>query len=398
MAPHKETNPAAIDELDRQILHALQVAPRVPFARMATVLGVSEQTAARRYQRMRTNGLVRVLGRTDYNRLPGTTSWTLRIGCRPGTAHATAEALARRPDTSWVGIGAGGAELSCQLIVTEPLAGRESLLHHLPRASNVLTFTAHQMLHRFAGRGEADWIGVERPLSEDQRNQLRAATLTTASSGRAPADASADASATTIPVTASGDDTSADASPGRSAAGAAGRTPASGSSARTSPVASSGGAEITPGDRPLLAALARDGRASYAALAAATGWNQRQVAQRMSTLLASGALYLDVDAAITSIGFRALATLWFTVAPAHLASVGARLADHPELAFAGAVTGSANLMASAVCRDAEALYRYITTKVAAIDEVRTLETVPLMTRVKQQHFLLQNGILRDPII
>jgi DNA-binding Lrp family transcriptional regulator len=332
------TNSRTIDDLDRQILHALQVAPRAPFARMAAVLGISEQTAARRYQRMRTHGLVRVLGRADPDRLPGTTSWTLRIGCRPGTALATADALARRADTSWVSIGAGGAELTCQVAIAEPSTGRESLLHHLPRASNVLTFSAHQMLHRFAGHGEVDWVAVGRPLSGEQREQLR------------------------------------DPAP----------DPAS-------------GAGITPADRPLLSALAHDGRASYASLATATGWNQRQVAQRMAGLTASGALYFDVDAAVSTIGFRAVANLWFTVAPAHLASVGARLADHAELAFAAAVTGSANLMASAVCRDAEALYRYVTTKVAAIEEVRTLEIVPLMTRVKQAYFLVENGLLREPV-
>jgi DNA-binding Lrp family transcriptional regulator len=336
------TNSVTLDDLDRQILQSLQLAPRAPFARMAAVLGVSEQTVARRYQRMRTHGLVRVLGRPDPVRGPGTSSWTLRIGCRPGTAYATADALARRTDTAWVSIAAGGAELMCQVAVAESGTGRESLLHHLPRAANVLTFTAHQMLHRFVGRGEADWVAVGSQLSPGQRDQLRA-------EGRPlrPAQPRPDG-------------------------------------------------EVTPADRPLLAALAHDGRASYAALAAATGWTQRQAAQRLATLTASGAIHLDVDAAIDAIGFRTVASLWFTVAPTHLESVGARLADHAELAFAGAVTGSANLMASAVCRDAQALYRYVTTKVAAIPEVRTLEIVPLLTRVKQAHFLVENGLLRDP--
>jgi DNA-binding Lrp family transcriptional regulator len=91
-----------------------------------------------------------------------------------------------------------------------------------------------------------------------------------------------------------------------------------------------------------------------------------------------------------------VASLWFTVAPADLEAVGSRLADHAELAFAAAVTGSANIMASAVCRDAQALYRYVTTKVAAIPQVRTLEIVPVLTRVKQAHFLVENGLLREP--
>jgi DNA-binding Lrp family transcriptional regulator len=302
---------------------------------MAGVLGVSEQTVARRYQRMRTHGVVRVLGRPDPARLPGTSSWTMRIGCRPGTAPVLAEALARRSDTSWVSIMAGGAELACQVTV---VSGGASLLDHLPRASSVLTFGAHQMLHRFAGRGESDWVAEGRQLSAAQRAEL---------SGPPDSVRPADA-------------------------------------------------QVTTGDRALLAALAADGRASYAALAAATGWSQRQVAQRLSALIGAGAVFLDVDTAVGTLGFRALATLWFTVSPADLASVGARLADHPELAFASAVTGAANLMASAVCRDAEALYRYVTTRVAEIPEVRTLEIVPLVTRIKQAHFRLEHGRLRDP--
>jgi len=37
-----------MDRLDRQILQALQLEGRAPFSRLAAVLGVSEQTIARR--------------------------------------------------------------------------------------------------------------------------------------------------------------------------------------------------------------------------------------------------------------------------------------------------------------------------------------------------------------
>ncbi|MET0496604.1 MAG: AsnC family transcriptional regulator [Actinoplanes sp.] len=342
---------AVIDRLDRQILHGLQLVPRVAFARLAAVLEVSEQTVARRYQRMRTRGLVRVFGLADPNRIPGTTSWTLRITCRPGTAAATAEALARRTDTGWVTIDAGGAELTCAARITEDRHGvREGLLHHLPRATNVLSLTAHQILHRFVGRGEADWILADDQLAADQRAQL----LQGAEPGlwaRNP-----------------------DTAPGP------------------------GGARVEAEDRPLLDALAHDGRASYAMLAEATGWTQRKVALRLGALLESGAVYIDIDAAVTLIGFRAVANLWFTVAPADLKAVGARLADHRQLAFAAAVTGTTNIMATALCEDAAALYGYLTTEVAAIPEVRTCETVPLLTRVKQAMSLVDGGVLRGPVI
>ncbi|WP_433004726.1 Lrp/AsnC family transcriptional regulator [Kribbella sp. CA-294648] len=48
-------------------------------------------------------------------------------------------------------------------------------------------------------------------------------------------------------------------------------------------------------DEHLLAVLGRDGRASLAELADATGWSAATVARRLSELQASGAIYFDVD-------------------------------------------------------------------------------------------------------
>ena len=279
---------------------------------------------------------MRVAGRPEPTRQPGASYWTLRIGCRPGAAGTLADALARRGDTAWISIGAGGAEITCQAEVSN---GRDGLLHHLPRASSVLTFSAHQVLHRFPGRGELDWIAPE-------------ATSWTRDSG----------------------------------ARWWGRP-----TARPDP-----GAQLGPADLPLLDALGREGRASWAALAAATGWTQRQAAQRVTALEASGAIYFHLDVADAAVGMHTVANLWFTVAPAHLAEVGARLAGHRELPFVAAVTGATNIMASARTPDPAALYRYITTKVADIPGVQTVEAVPQLTRIKQSHSLMVDGLVREP--
>jgi len=137
--------------------------------------------------------------------------------------------------------------------------------------------------------------------------------------------------------------------------------------------------------------------AEMSALATATGWTQRRVTARLAALAGSGALRFDIDMAVTALGFQAIAGLWFTVAPADLAAVGARLADHQQLPWAAAITGSANITATALCTDAAALYRYLTTEVAAIAEVRTCEVVPRLSRVKQAMCLVDGGILRGPV-
>jgi DNA-binding Lrp family transcriptional regulator len=355
-----------IDRLDRNILQGLNLDPRVGYAKLADVLGVSEQTVARRYHRMRSEGLVRVVGLTTAERA-GVADWTVRLGCRPGTASAMAKALARRDDVAWLGIAAGGTEVV--LLVRSRLGGLRrdgaaaadgkldgpdnDLLERLPQASNVLSMSAHQTLHRFRGRGERDWIALDHPLTEEQREQLF--------TGSYPAR-----------------DSDAEADPESDSA------------------AQEAAHSIGPADRPLLDALARDGRAGYAELAAATGWSHRQVARRTTALVESGALYFDVDIATFLVGFQSAANLWLTVEPARLHTVGTQLADHTEVPFVSAITGQQNLLSSVVTTDARALYRYLTTKIAAVEGVRQMEISPMPTRIKQAGSLIDDHRLTDP--
>jgi DNA-binding Lrp family transcriptional regulator len=333
-----------IDALDRKILHAMHLDPRIGYARLGAVLGVSEQTAARRYLRMRFDGLVRVVALTTP--APGTVDWTVRLSCRPGSAAGIGAALARRPDVNWINVTAGGAELS--LVVRGraefPPDGpanddRADLLRRLPEAGNVLSMSAHQTLHRFPGRGELDWVGLDSPLAEEQREQVLA--------GRPPRDGGP-------PV------------------------------------------EVTAADRPLLDALVQDGRAGYAALAQRIGWPQRQVARRIGELTGSGALYFDIDIAMPRVGFRSQADLWLTVEPARLHAVGETVADHAEVPYAAAVTGRQNIRVSLLCRDAGALYRYLTTSLASVEGVQQMEIAPILHQVKQAGSLVSRGRLTPP--
>jgi DNA-binding Lrp family transcriptional regulator len=130
-----------------------------------------------------------------------------------------------------------------------------------------------------------------------------------------------------------------------------------------------GPVRLDDGDRKLLAALAADARAGFEQLAAATGWSPTTVRRRMRELCESGVLYLDldVDGSLFSLGTRTM--LWLSVPPAHLEETGKALAAHPEIAFAAATTGPTNLYASVVCADQRELYRYLTTRVAALPAV-----------------------------
>ncbi len=153
-----------LDEVDRGLVHSLKVDGRVPFSAVAEVLGISEHTVARRYRRLRANGVLRVVGTVDGLRL-GYRSWIIRIRCTPDVAPQIAVALARRADTYWIQILSGGTEVSCNC---QPRSPDELLIEKLPRG--VLGLSAHELLPR--PFQPPNWDAIDH-LTGDQRARLR---------------------------------------------------------------------------------------------------------------------------------------------------------------------------------------------------------------------------------
>ncbi|ATY14923.1 Lrp/AsnC family transcriptional regulator [Amycolatopsis sp. AA4] len=153
--------PVTLDPVDHQLIHALDLDGRAPFARIADVLGVSENTIGRRYRRLRQAGVLRVVGAVASARL-GYALWLVRFACAPASGIPIAAALAKRPDTFWVHLLSGGTEITCTTqssMVEEPDV---LLLDKLPRSNRITSVSAHQMLHGFTR------LGTWSALSDDQ--------------------------------------------------------------------------------------------------------------------------------------------------------------------------------------------------------------------------------------
>jgi DNA-binding Lrp family transcriptional regulator len=316
-----------IDRLDRKIAHALQLDGRAPFNVIADALGVSDQTVARRYRRLRSAGALRVVGLPDPARV-GQVVWALRLRCVPDAAGPIADALARRPDTSWVSLTSAGTEIVCFARAHGPRLRDAPLLDRLPRTPKVIAVTAHCLLHMFAG-GPTGWRRRTEALAPEQVRRLR-------------------------------------------------RDPPTGTETLT----------LSAADEALLAELALDGRTGYPELATATGWSPSTVQRRLEHLRATGALFFDVDIDPELLGYPAEAVLWLSVPPTRLSQVGATLAAHPEVALAAATTGPANLIALVGCRDVHDLYGYITTRLGDIVAIERLETAPVIKHLKRSGALL----------
>jgi DNA-binding Lrp family transcriptional regulator len=282
-----------LDDLDRGLVHALHLDGRAPFNRIAAVLGVSTQTVARRYRRLRAEAALRVVGLPDPRRT-GRAQWLARLTASPSTAQDIAHALARRPDTSWVKLASGGTEIVAVVhtpsgtTVAHPL-----LLRDIPRTASITAVSAHYVLHTYLG-GPTAWAGRAAALDADRQRRL----------------------APPVPT---------DAAP-------------------------------PEGTEALLEPLSHDGRATIADLAAATGWSPATVTRRLADLRASGTVFFDVEFDDTLYGATTQALLWMSVIPARLDRVAKTLAEHAELAFVAATTGPTNLVAHALCPDPAALH------------------------------------------
>jgi DNA-binding Lrp family transcriptional regulator len=312
-----------IDELDRQVTHALRINGRAGYREIGAVLGVSDQTVARRYRRLREQAGLRVVGLPNPVEL-GYETWVLRLRAAPDSALQIARALARRPDTGWVSITSGGTEIACNVRVPASADREALLLQKLPQTPRLVAVSAHCVIHHYVG-------GVVGP---DRRDDGLSAEQIAALTPRFPAG-------------------------------------------------SHGAAHLTDGDAPLLDALARDGRLGYTDLAAATGWPESTVRRRVQELFGSGSLYTDVEIEAELFGYRAAVLLWLSVAPSRVATVGAALSEHEEVVFAAATTGPTNVQVTAVCADMPAFYRYATERLGSLDGVERIESAPVLRHVKQ---------------
>lgn len=328
----------ALDPLDEQVIRALQISPRAPFRRIAETLGVSEQTVARRYRAMHRGGILRIVAVVDPVAL-GESGWVVRIQTRPEATLDLGRALAQRSDVGWVSVSAGGSELMCALRSHSQQARERLLVDRLPRNAAVLDVAASVVLRRFVGGSATDWAGIRSVLSRRQERQLAGTPATGPSGPRPTLDAS---------------------------------------------------------DYAMLDLLGADGRTPIGALARAAGVSEGRAARRLTTLLETGVVYLDLDLAAYAIGYPTTAYLWLTVPPARLDATCRTLATHLQSTFVAAISGRANVLTSVTCRSLDDLYDYVTQDVGAIEGVQSVEISPVLRKLKQAGTLVDGERLAEP--
>ena len=316
-----------LSETDSRIAAAMLASPRASWRTVGHVLGISERTVVRRAAPLFHDRTLRATAVRNPVWFPDLIPLALRIRCRPNQISAIAATLARRPDTIWVDILGGGDEICTILFLDGPDARNALLLRDLPATPAIQSWTSHILLRVFPAA--FDWSGGL--LTEAELTSLRPDTSAPAARSAAPAARSA----------------------------------------------------LLPVDHALITSLVEDGRASYADLARRADTTPLTARRRLEALIDDHVLRLATEVDLARLGIRTEALLWITVAAGGLEETGRQLSRHPQVRFASATTGPANLLVAVAAADLDALYRFLSDTIGGLTHISTLEVTPLLSGVKR---------------
>ncbi|GAA1134611.1 Lrp/AsnC family transcriptional regulator [Nocardioides aquiterrae] len=105
-----------LDDLDRAVLHELQLDGRRSFRDIARTIGASEATVRFRVNRLRENGVLQILGFVDPAALGYGVLSSLFLRVRPSATMAVVEAIASWPEAMYVSSTVGRADLFVQIV------------------------------------------------------------------------------------------------------------------------------------------------------------------------------------------------------------------------------------------------------------------------------------------
>ncbi|MEV7189056.1 Lrp/AsnC family transcriptional regulator [Kitasatospora sp. NPDC093102] len=314
----------SLDDTERRIAAVLLASPRASWRTVARVLGVSERTVVRRAAPLLHDGTLRPTAVRNPARFPRLIPMALRVRCRPSRTRAIATSLARRADTVWVDVLGGGDEICAVLFLDGPRARTSLLLRDLPATTDVRSWHAYDLMRMFP----AGFVWSAGLLTADQFDAL-------APYSRQPAAAPAP----------------------------------------------------QPLDDALIDRLAVNARAGYNRLADRLGSAPSTVRRRLDQLLAAHLVRLACEVDLRLLGIGSEALLWITAGPGSLEATAHELSRHPQVRFAAATTGTANLLVAVAAEDLGGLYAFLTETVGSLDDVRGLEVTPILTSVKRTGLL-----------
>ncbi len=308
---------------------ALQVNGRASWRKIATALAVSESTVTRRGQQLLAERRVAVTGVLDHLRCGLGISVYLRLRARPGKALAVARSVAAEARPRFVTVAIGSFDVAAEVVVQRP-GDIAQLLEGLEAIDDVLETESMVVIRKFSAFEEWTPDGLDGHAVD----VLRQSSDVTDYAHRD----------------------------------------------WTEPE------QLTEQEFAIARVLARDGRATYSTIAAATGGSESTVARRVESLVQRGCLRFRTLFEVPAIGFDVEFLLWLTVDPARIDEVGERIAKHTSTRYVAAATGRHNLIVQGVLPTYGDLYPYTTEVIGQLPGVQSAD-LTLQVQVLKRAFV-----------
>lgn len=314
-----------IDELDRRVIAALQLNGRASWNAISRWVGASETTVQRRYQALRHRKLVHVVGALELDRTESGSSMLVRVHAKPGKGLELAELLASCPETRFLAVVTGTADLIVDFVAQDNEQLMRLLFTDLPGAHLMTSTECVAVIRSFTSAALWD-------------------------TGLLPAEAAAELRPASLAPPCDRDDWD--------------RTPQALS-----------GLEAAVAD-----ALAEDGRMPVSALARRLERGESSVSRALDRLVERGILHFRTLVEPALLGYQAEFMVWLSIEPDQLDAAGRQLARHPGTKFLAAATGRFNLVGHMVLPRRTDLFPYTGEVIGALPGLNASDvTVHLAT-------------------
>lgn len=141
-------------------------------------------------------------------------------------------------------------------------------------------------------------------------------------------------------------------------------------------------------DRELMCALGEDGRASYAALAAATGISQPTARRRVERLIGSGAVLMRTEVAAPLAGLPLMVVLSADAPAGRLDDAAARLGRLRQVRLSATLAGTPSLLVVAWLASLEEVHQFEQELAHVVPDVAVVDRLVVLRAVKRMGHLL----------
>jgi Lrp/AsnC family transcriptional regulator, regulator for asnA, asnC and gidA len=145
------------------------------------------------------------------------------------------------------------------------------------------------------------------------------------------------------------------------------------------------GASVDPVDRRIVAALQRDGRRPFTAIARDLGISEAAVRQRVARLQGAGVMQVVAVADPMTLGFKTMAMVGISVDGRARKAAAEAVRRLPEVSYLVLTAGSFDMLAEVVCEDNDHLLRLLSEDLAGIDGVRQTQTFMYLRLLKEAY-------------